>query len=175
MNLDEGYDDPTWVKPLVTEYTRDSEGRTASETRVFEDATKSEVTTMEYDANSNLSKVTDARGFETSYEYDFRNRLRKTKYPATSRPDGAADLVLAEETRYYDGRGNLVSIIDANGNTTWHGYDSRNRRTSTIVDLDGDGVKTHNDIRQYTSYDRLGSMISSTDPQGTVTLWPRTT
>jgi YD repeat-containing protein len=60
-----------------------------------------------YDANQNLTSVTDTTGKTTTYSYDVNNRLSKTTYP-----DGTAGY------REYDVNGHLLQIAWKNGNGT---------------------------------------------------------
>ena len=72
--------------------------------------------TYTYDANDNLTSVTDARGLVTTYTYDKFDRLYQVFEDGT--------LVA---THYYDVNGNLVEQIDAEGIHTHWVYDSLNR------------------------------------------------
>ena len=134
-------------------------------------------TTYEFDDRGDPSKTTYADGtFETS-EYDNENnviattdqagRITKTLYDAANRVN---QVILADNTpnddsdnprsiNGYDAAGRLVTVTDANGNTTGFKYDSIGRRTKTT---DAQGSSTS------FVYDNLGRRIQSTDAQGRI-------
>lgn len=101
----------------------------------------------------------------TSFEYDNRNRLRKTIYPDST-----------YEERSYDGKGNLLSLLDQKGNSTGYAYDPLNRLISvtqpggvlTGYDYDGHDnlvrvLDAENHATTY-SYDDLGGLVSTLSP-----------
>jgi RHS repeat-associated protein len=67
--------------------------------------------TRTYDANGNVSTVTDAAGRKTSYSYDARDRVTRT-----IAADGGAINVT------YDARGNIWKVTDPRGLTTTYTY-----------------------------------------------------
>jgi len=75
-------------------------------------------TTFTYDANDNLTKVTDPKGLDTTYTYNgFGDQVQ------LSSPDTGT-------TSYtYDSAGNRASQTDARGITTTYQYDALNRLT----------------------------------------------
>jgi YD repeat-containing protein len=73
------------------------------------------------DPNGNASGGTPA-DHRWEYEYDAENRLRFTRAPAPQFGQGTSQLVT--ESRY-DGVGNLLTLIDANGQVTKYLYDER--------------------------------------------------
>jgi RHS repeat-associated protein len=88
------------------------------------------VTTYEYDAASNLTKMSDPRSIDTFYAPDALNRLHTIQYKSGS-------TVLSTTTYGYDDAGNLSSMVDVNGETTQtttytHG-DGLNRLTQVGV------------------------------------------
>jgi RHS repeat-associated protein len=128
------------------------------------------VTSMTYDANSNVRTVRDARDLGThEFTYDARNRVKTYTDP------------LGEtETYNYDGMGNLISKLDRKNQTTSYVYDALNRlKTITYADsssitLTWDGG---NRVRQFTDsasgtitqdYDGLDRLTRETSPQGQV-------
>ncbi|WP_370623539.1 peroxidase family protein [cf. Phormidesmis sp. LEGE 11477] len=109
----------------------------------------SPVTLFTYDQAGNITSSTDARGNETAYAYDERDRLVR--------------LVDADQqqTLYdYDDAGNLVATTDALGRIIQHRYDKRNRRIETI---DAEGNST------YFTYDLDNNLVEVVDAQGNPT------
>lgn len=79
-------------------------------------------TTYSYDANNNLTKLTDANGNNRKFTYDLLNRQLT-----------AQDLHSPMDTQFstwhyqYDAVGNKKSITDGNGTTSTYRYDALNR------------------------------------------------
>lgn len=68
----------------------------------------------EYDANGNISSVTDRDGNKTAYKYDNLNRII-----SETTSDGTISYT-------YDGRGNKTSVTDRRGDTVNYTYDGNN-------------------------------------------------
>jgi RHS repeat-associated protein len=81
------------------------------------------------DLGGKKRQVIDARGFATSFDYDESGRLTRVDHP-----DGSFKAL------DYDDHGNLTSETNENGVTTFHRYDSSNRRIKTALDLNGNGL-----------------------------------
>ena len=75
-------------------------------------------TKFEYDANHNLTKVTDPKGLDTTYTYNGFGDLVQLSSPDTG-----------VTTYTYDSAGNRASQTDARGITTTYQYDALNRLT----------------------------------------------
>lgn len=75
-------------------------------------------TKFEYDANDNLTKVTDPKGLDTTYSYNGFGDLVQLSSPDTG-----------TTTYTYDSAGNRASQTDARGITTTYQYDALNRLT----------------------------------------------
>lgn len=75
-------------------------------------------TKFEYDANDNLTKVTDPKGLDTTYTYNGFGDLTQLSSPDTG-----------VTTFTYDSAGNRASQTDARGITTTYQYDALNRLT----------------------------------------------
>ena len=98
------------------------------------------MTTFGYDGVGNRTSRTDALGFVTNFAYDARDQLIDIDYPA---PD-------TDVTYSHDAVGNLVSMVDSFGSTSWD-YDALNRITA-VIDPFGTAIGY--------SYDELGNRLS---------------
>lgn len=101
--------------------------------------------TKTYDANGNVTAVTDPYGFRTEYAYDANgNAVEKRAVSA----DGSEKSV----TKYsYDVLGNPVSVTDQLGNVTKYSYDAFGR-VASIADPLGSVTKF--------AYDKLGRAVA---------------
>ena len=81
----------------------------------------SNTTTYGYDAQDDLTSVSDPRGLVTSYSYDGIG-----DQTGISSPDAGATVIT------YDSYGNVLTSTDALGNTTTNYYDALNRTTTVL-------------------------------------------
>jgi RHS repeat-associated protein len=112
-----------------------------------------------YDANGNVTSVTDPLGNQTSYGYDGLDHQ-------TSMTDGRNKTW----TYGYDADGNLTSVQDQDGHLTTYGYDNADLKTS-MVDARGN-VSGCGCASQYTwnyGYDPDHDLTGVTDPNGHLT------
>ncbi|MBI3348492.1 MAG: putative Ig domain-containing protein, partial [Burkholderiales bacterium] len=107
------------------------------------------VTRYGYDANDNVTSVTDALGHTTRTEYDALNRASTV----TDARNGAT-------TIERDAVGNVTSVKDALGRITRYGYDNLDRRVSTTDPMDR---------VSRSAYDAVGNLLSTTDALNQVT------
>jgi RHS repeat-associated protein len=77
------------------------------------------VTSYSYDADNNITSVTDPRGLVTSYTYDGLGQRWQQVSPDTGTTGFS-----------YDGYGRITSMTRNDGTVTSYGYDALNRRTS---------------------------------------------
>lgn len=110
-------------------------------------------TSYEYDYVGNMTREINGRNNSVSYEYDSANRLRRTI--------GAFNTV----TVTYDPNSNKQSETNTLGQRTEYEYDQRNSRT-VIRKFDDDNTP----IVTRTVYDGFGRAVSSTDPEGRITI-----
>jgi YD repeat-containing protein len=109
----------------------------------------SPVTHYEYDANGNLTKVTDGLNHATSYSYDRLNR-RSTMLDAN-----------AKQTQYgYNAIDQLTTVQDPKGFTTTYTYDGLGNLLQQVSPDTGTTIKT---------YDDYGNVLTSTDAKGQIT------
>ena len=167
----------TDAKGTVTTYTYDANNNRASQsvTRTLAGGTQQTLTTSyAYDPNGKLTKTTypdgsttqsiynnlgqqvtsiDALGRQTTYQYDNDGHISQTTYP-----DKTSDSV------QYDKNGNRVYFFsDRHPVQTFYSYDPLNRLTQTQVVAGPRGAITT------TTYDAIGQVLSSKDPNGNVT------
>jgi RHS repeat-associated protein len=147
-----------------TSYSYDARNRQLSETNAL-----GLTTSFSYDLAGNLTAKQKPDGAIINYLYTSRNQLSETRYPdgttVTTSYDPAGRVTgqgnqTTSETRSYDARGLLVSVIDASLGEITYLYDELGNRTE-VVDPDG-GV-------QRSSYDLANRLISFTDPTGGTT------
>ena len=134
-------------------------------------------TQYEYDDNGNLVSVTDALGNTTSYTYDALGRLTEETLPDPD-GEGPSNPLESPVTAYeYDDLGNVLSITDALGNTTYYRYDALGRRTHVInANFEGtydpeEPASTYADYLTTTEYDLLGNVVSTTNALGDTTTY----
>ncbi|MEW8089888.1 MAG: RHS repeat-associated core domain-containing protein [Candidatus Thiodiazotropha endolucinida] len=134
---------------LTTTYNYDGLGNLISQT-----SPDTGTTTYTYDEAGNRLTQTDARGITVSYSYDALNRLTHVSYPDTSLN------VTYNYDQGTDGIGNLTSIVDTNGTTTYtynaYGDLITQARTSS------DSIVTTFNY----DYDTYGRLASLTYPSG---------
>jgi len=101
--------------------------RRVTETRQIGGQSASTLTVSDF--NGRKRSVTDPRGQTTLFDYDERGRLTRVTHPD-------------QTFRFldYDAHGNLILEMDENGTRTLHAYDVLNRRISTTVDLNRNGI-----------------------------------
>lgn len=127
--------------------------------------TPSGTTEFTYNDQGNLREITDPQGNVTLYEYSedvdqapinpfHRNLLRKVHRPQVTVPDGQGGTTLVQynPTEFlYDSLGNLVELVDAEGN-------------STLFDIRSDGqIASVTDRRGFTTLFRYNDDLMETD------------
>ncbi|GAB2865971.1 hypothetical protein GCM10027277_38480 [Pseudoduganella ginsengisoli] len=113
--------------------------------------------TFEYDANGNLTRVTDPLGRTASKQYDTLNRPVREQLPAAGAGTSAPSM------RYtYDALDQLASVTDP-----------RNLKTTYIVNglADQLGLSSPDTGNIARTYDAAGNLISSTDARGQATTY----
>jgi len=104
------------------------------------------------DAAGRVSRVTDARGQGTRYEYDAFNKMTKI-----------IDPLGGETVLNYDPNGNLISVTDANNHVTSYVYDNMDRVQSRT-----DPIQGTMSTESY-QYDLAGNVDTITSRKGQVT------
>jgi RHS repeat-associated protein len=161
--------DPAWS----SHFEYDALGRKTKETQADPDGTGPlgrPVTSFAYDADGNLTSVTDPRGFTTAYAYDGLGR----KITETSTdPDGPGPLGPLVKRFVYDKVGNLRFEVGPGGAseadvgfTTEHVYDALGREIRTILpDPDGIAGPLARPVSTRV-YNASGFLATTTDPLG---------
>ncbi|MCC6231852.1 MAG: hypothetical protein IT580_04370, partial [Verrucomicrobiales bacterium] len=137
--------------PYVFEYSYDRLSRRLSAV----DPEKG-VTFFTYDAGNNVTLTVDVRGYETTFDYDFLNRVVKVTR-------SASEGVKVTEAFGYDRVGNKVSYTNARGAETTYVYDALNRLRRLVEPPANEGGSRR--ITTY-EYDAVGNLLSMTDPRG---------
>jgi len=141
-----------------TTYSYDTLHRLTTVSQTLAGASNNAVATQyAYDAQDNLTSVTDPNGNATTYVYDDFHRLQTQTSPVT-----------ATTTYSYDPAGNLTSSTDANAATTTRVYDALNRVTSA-VSAGSSSTETVTWTYDGTSPYALGRLMTMTDPTGSTT------
>lgn len=148
--------DPASAQDLVTQYVPDGAGRVAM--KRVDPAGLNLTTTHQYLANGSKLSSTDARGHATWFSYDRSNRLTRVTHPDAS-----------FRQLEYDSRGNKIREVNENGQDTLKIFDGLNRVVTSALDMNGNGVVDGPDIATTHAYNAVGSVTSTTDPQGNVT------
>ena len=141
----------------ATTFTYDTLGRLATVTRPGTAPNGSGqqvpvVSTYGYNANNQVTSVTDPLGHATTTAYD-----------NLGRPTSVTDALGHATTTGYDLVGNLTSVTDALGHATTATYDARNR-VLTQTRPAGGGTTSYD-------YDQHNRLTSLTDPVSNVTSW----
>lgn len=145
-------------------YTYDAYGQVTSLTDE-----NGNVTTFVYDGLEKMT-MTDANGNQTICYYDSMGQLvnevdalgneSKTMYSKQGKKIGTWKTGDIYEQYLYDGNGNCVEVIDAEGYKTTFTYDANNQMKTATNPLDGTITYT---------YDKAGNKVSETDTLGNVT------
>ena len=116
-------------------------------------------TTYRYDAEDNMTSVTDPNGNTTTYAYDDFHRMQTQGSPVSG------------TTSYsYDAAGNLTATTDANGVATTRTYDAANRllTATSAGGASSESVTYAYDDPTAGNYGK-GRVRSVTDPSGSMT------
>ena len=114
-------------------------------------------TTYQYDANSNLTLRTDARGVATTYIYDALNRVISRSYS-----DGTPTVTYTYDT-LLNGKGRLTSVSSSVSTYNYLGYDSLGRATGSSQVTDGVTYP----MPEY-KYDLASNLTSQKYPSGRI-------
>ncbi len=114
--------------------------------------------TQHYDARGFLSRVVDAAGNTSTFEYDWLGRQQRQTLPGSG-----------STTLSYDANSNLRSMVDARGLRTTQSYDAINRLTTRITadGAPGQEVYTLSYDQNVGGYFNLGRLTSWSAPGGT--------
>ena len=134
-------------------------------------------TSYQYDANGNLTQITDPLGRSTNQSYDALNRLKQQLQPAPA--SGAARPAI---NYTYDGQDHLATVVDPRNLTTTTTTDGLGNPTALISPDTGATnrtyaaglLKTSKDARGLTTtytYDALNRVTKIAYASGTATLF----
>lgn len=115
------------------------------------------VTNYEYDANGNMTKITDGLGNATVQQYDALNRMVKQQQP---NPSAAGQL--GEIDMQYNAIDQMTAVIDPRNLTTSYAYDALNDLKSLTSPDTGAMINT---------YDDAGNLKTKQDAKGQITTY----
>ncbi len=125
------------------------------------------MTTTAYDADSNVTAMTNALSQTATFAYDALNRLVSTTdalghtatvvFDAVGRPVGSMDPYLDVTQAIFDPLGRVIGAVDPRGNLTQTVFDAAGN-TRAVIDPD-------NNQTSYV-YDALNRQVLETDPNG---------
>jgi RHS repeat-associated protein len=141
---------------------------------------KGGVKTFTYDADDNVLTVTNAIGKTTTYTYDAAGHrtsetdplgnVTRYTYDALGQVLTTADALGRVTTNVYNEQtGNLLSTLDAEGNETRYEYQPLGSLRTAMIRISKDDP-AHPLVTGY-GYDRIGELISESDPSGDVTTY----
>jgi RHS repeat-associated protein len=119
--------------------------------------TQTTTTNYAYDANGNLTQVTDPLGHITKFTYDALNRVTVEQQPAPSSTASSPYVHYA-----YDGRDQLTSVTDPRNLSTVYTVDGLGNQTALTSPDTGTATKT---------YDAAGNLQTVTDARGKTTTY----
>jgi len=111
-----------------------------------------QITNYLYDANGNVSQISDPGNNTSLFTYDALDRLKTI-----------TDANTGNTTRTYDANDNITSVTDPRGLVTHYRYDGLGNRKQLISPDTG--------TTDYTSYDGAGNLLSKTDALGKTTTY----
>ncbi|MDQ1683759.1 MAG: hypothetical protein QOC82_496 [Frankiaceae bacterium] len=142
----------------ITTYTNDPWGRIASTS----DNQTNKTVTRTYDANGNLTGITDQLGRHYTLSYDKNNRLTTTVLTNFTSPTASGSRAITTGTLTYDDAGRIVTRTDANGRVTQYSYDRANRQTATtLLNYHNRDGSTRNVVTSSSTYDAAGDVIDA--------------
>ncbi|MDQ1006442.1 RHS repeat-associated protein [Streptomyces sp. V4I23] len=118
--------------------------------------------TFDYDARGNVLKVINAKGAQVTQSYDTFGRPLEKKEPK----DQAAGVFITTPAPVYDANDNITRATGPNGTATTSVFDEADQLTESTApgDLTTDPVR-----RTTTTYDKVGNVLTVTDPKGNAT------
>ncbi len=169
---------PSGSAHLTTAYTYDTAGNVLTET--VSDGTSSSATRHRYNQLGLRTATISPRGnesgaepadFTTEFRYDTHGRPVAVTAPAVlvERNGDPAVSHRPEILTGYNTFGETTEVRDAEGNTTRHTLDLLGRPTETHLPAYTRPDGTTLPARTSTVYDRLGNVLSTTDPLGSTT------
>lgn len=120
------------------------------------------VTNSNYDVRGNVTSVTDAKGKTSTFTYDVFGRDLESKIPK----DATAGEFITTPAPVYDANGNVVSATDAIGAVRTAEFDALDQVIAAVEPKD---EPTGPQRRSTFTYDRVGNVLSETQPSGSLT------
>ena len=135
---------------LTTSYTYDPNGRLIKTTYPDNSTTQTA-----YNSLGQQVTTTDTLIRQTSYQYDPDGHVTQASYPDNT-----------NEQTVYDNNGNRTQFFDRTGVQTIYTYDALNRLTQSQRGSNANAATINK-----TSYDAIGQVLTTTDPNNNVTTY----
>jgi RHS repeat-associated protein len=165
----------------TTIFTYDNDDRLLTSQNPVQAGSSKDVSYV-YDAEGNLTSITDANGKTTTYTYNARNELiavtdargKTTSYAYDAEGDLASttDPLKHVNTYTYDADGNLITATDPLNNETTYVYDADNEPINVIDPRGHTTTYTYNNLGDETTITLPGQSVPTTytyDEDGDVT------
>jgi RHS repeat-associated protein len=119
-------------------------------------------TTFVYDVRGNVTSLTNAKGAKTTQGYDTFGRPKDQVAPV----DAAGGRFLTTKASVYDANDNILTAYAANGTATTSAYDKADQPVESTAPKD---EPTDPERKTTTTYDKVGNVVTETEPQGNLT------
>jgi RHS repeat-associated protein len=119
-------------------------------------------TTFGYDDRGNVTELRNAKQARTTQTYDTFGRPLDRVEPV----DAAANRYLTTRAPVYDVNDNITTAYAANGTSTTSVYDKADQAIESLAPKD---EATDPERKTTTTYDKVGNILTETEPQGNLT------
>jgi len=161
----------------VTEYTYDTDGNLLTTRRIGDADTIQALTVMEYDDNGNMTSITDPENNVTRFtshdimgsvlaKEDAREKTWTYEYDDAGQLKTVTDTLTNITQMFYDGAGNKIKEIDAEGTEKLIEYDLRDNLIKTTAVIDPENPE-NNSVTVF-EYNTDSKLTKQTDAEGKV-------
>jgi RHS repeat-associated protein len=151
-------------KSNTSTYLLDATGRPVQVTNA-----KNQVTKLAWDADNNVTSLTEDNGAQTTWTYDPNTGYPTAKKDAQANHDGTAGTTYTYQTALNGHTADLVSELTPQQRLWTFGYDTNGNLTSVTKPLGNVSGATAGSYTTKYAYDSFGELLTSTDPNGNTT------